>query len=645
LFAESIRGRVGLSVVLVDHWWLLVGSAVGAVSLGWVVRRRVGPIPRLSWLDAGMGGCSAGALAAASGARGSAIVAAAGVAGSLALSRWRPGWRLLVGAAGLALLGVGAPVVAVPLLVAAVWWREPRSEPGPAFSWIVLVAILGFALVALGLLTVGQFVRIGPLAVGLAIGTVLVGMARAASTVRARLRESERQAVTDPLTGLGNRRHLLDRLDAKITEARSGGVRLALLLIDLDGFKELNDTLGHYAGDEVLRQIGPRLRALLREDDLLARLGGDEFAVALEPGDEAGASAAALRLRSALERSFRVGEVSVHVDASVGIALFPDHARDGVGLLQRADVAMYEAKRLRTGHEVYASARDRHSRQRLSLIGELRGAIGTGQLRVVYQPQVELGTRLVDGVEALVRWVHPSFGLLAPAQFLPLAEQSGLTRVLTEFVLDRALEEIGGLRREGLDVRVAVNLGPADLLDQGLPLEIIRLLDVRDFPPAALELEVSENIVMADPLRTVDVLGRLHEIGVVVSLDDFGAGHSSLSHLKQLSVDKLKIDQSFVLGMGDDSRDAAIVRSTVDLAHRLHLRVLAEGVETHTVWELLADCACDQAQGHFVARPMSGETLAAWLHAIDRQTVTDVCGRPWLVNHLETAEPNQSSQR
>jgi EAL domain-containing protein (putative c-di-GMP-specific phosphodiesterase class I) len=306
---------------------------------------------------------------------------------------------------------------------------------------------------------------------------------------------------------------------------------------------------------------------------------------------------------------------------------------------------MYEAKRLRTGHEVYASARDRHSRQRLSLIGELRGAIGTGQLRVVYQPQVELGTRLVDGVEALVRWVHPSFGLLAPAQFLPLAEQSGLTRVLTEFVLDRALEEIGGLRREGLDVRVAVNLGPADLLDQGLPLEIIRLLDVRDFPPAALELEVSENIVMADPLRTVDVLGRLHEIGVVVSLDDFGAGHSSLSHLKQLSVDKLKIDQSFVLGMGDDSRDAAIVRSTVDLAHRLHLRVLAEGVETPTVWELLADCACDQAQGHFVARPMSGETLAAWLHAIDRQTVTGVCGRPWLVNHLETAEPNQSSQR
>ena len=623
----------------VDQWWLLVGSALGAVGLGLVVRRRVGTIPRLSWLDAGMGGCSAGALAAALGARGSVIVAAAGVAGALALSRWRPGGRLLVGAAGLALLGAGVVIVAVPLLVGAMWWREPGTEPGPAFSWIVLGAILGFVLVALGLLTVGQFVRIGALAVGLATGTVLVGMARAATTVRERLRESEHEAVTDALTGLGNRRHLLDRLDAKIAEAQSSGVRLALLLIDLDGFKELNDTLGHYAGDEVLRQIGPRLRALLRHDDLLARLGGDEFAVAHEPGDEAGASAAALRLRAALERSFQIGDVSVHVDASVGIALFPDHARDGAGLLQRADVAMYEAKRMRTGHEVYASARDHHSRQRLSLIGELHGAIDAGQLRVMYQPQAELATGLVREVEALVRWAHPSLGLLAPAQFLPLAEQSGLTRVLTKFVLDRALQEIGGLRREGFDLSVAVNLGPADLLDLELPLEISRQLDGRDFPAAALELEVSENIVMSDPLRTVDVLARLREIGVAVSLDDFGAGHSSLAHLKQLNVDKLKIDQSFVLNIADDPHNAAIVRSTVDLAHRLNLHVTAEGVETQAAWALLSDCACDQAQGHFVARPMAGETLAAWLHAIGRQTPRAARARPWLVNHL--LEPGQ----
>jgi diguanylate cyclase len=623
-----------MSVEFVDRWWLLAGCVVGVVVLGLVVGRRVGAISRLSWLDAAMGGFSIGALAAALGARGAIIVAAAGVAGSLALSRWRPGWRVLLGAAGLSLLGAGVVIAGVPLLVGAVWWREPRSEPGPTFSWTVLVATLGFALVALGLLTVGQFVRIGGLAVGLATGTVLVGMARAATTVRERLRESERQAVTDALTGLGNRRHLLDRLDAKIAEAQSHGVRLALLLVDLDGFKELNDTLGHYAGDEVLRQIGPRLRALLRHDDLLARLGGDEFAVALEPGDEAGASAAALRLRAVLEGSFQVAGIAVHVDASVGIALFPDHARDGVGLLQRADVAMYEAKRMRTGHEVYMSARDHHSRQRLSLTGELRGAIEAGQLRVEYQPQAELTTGIVRGVEALVRWAHPSLGLLAPAQFLPLAEQNGLTRALTEFVLDRALQEIGERRRDGFDVTVAVNLGPADLLDLGLPLEISRLLDARDFPAAALDLEVSENTVMSDPLRTVDVLARLREIGVAISLDDFGAGHSSLAHLKQLSVDKLKIDQSFVVNMAEDTYDAAIVGSTIDLAHRLNLRVIAEGVETPAAWDLLTDCACDQAQGHFVARPMSGETLSAWLDGIGRPTPTRARAQPWLVNHL-----------
>ena len=368
-------------------------------------------------------------------------------------------------------------------------------------------------------------------------------------------------------------------------------MRLALLLIDLDGFKELNDTLGHYAGDEVLRQIGPRLRALLRDDDLLARLGGDEFAVALEPGDEAGASAAALRLRAALERSFQVGDVSVHVDASVGIALFPDHARDGAGLLQRADVAMYEAKRMRTGHEVYASSS--RSPQPPAAIAD-RGTARRDRCRAALRHLPAAG-RAGDWARARGRGagaLGASVARAARPRQVPSARRAERADPhLTEFVLDRALQEIGGLRREGFDVSVAVNLGPADLLDLGLPLEISRLLDQRDFPAAALELEVSENIVMADPLRTVDVLARLREIGVAVSLDDFGAGQSSLAHLKQLNVDKLKIDQSFVLNIVDDPHDAAIVRSTVDLAHRLHLRVIAEGVETHAVWELLADCA------------------------------------------------------
>ena len=291
-------------------------------------------------------------------------------------------------------------------------------------------------------------------------------MARAGITIVDRLRVSGRQAITDDLTGLGNRRHLLARLDDAISDTDH---EVALLLIDLDGFKELNDTLGHHAGDQVLRQIGPRLQEALRPGDTLARLGGDEFAVVLDPGDEASASAAGLRLRVALESTFAVGGIRVHIDASIGIALFPEHARDALGLLQRADVAMYEAKRTRTGHEVYLPERDHHSRRRLELLGELRDGLADDQLILHYQPKAEIATGTVRGVEALVRWAHPRRGLLMPTDFLPLADHSGLGRALTAFVLDRALDEIGERRRDGFDLSVAVNLGPADLLDLGLP--------------------------------------------------------------------------------------------------------------------------------------------------------------------------------
>ena len=378
----------------------------------------------------------------------------------------------------------------------------------------MLAALLAYASIALTLLGVGQFTDIEPVAIALAIATVLVGMARAGRTVVERLRDSQEQAMTDDLTGLGNRRHLVDTLHAAIESSGANGDELALLLIDLDGFKELNDTLGHHAGDEVLRQIGPRLKELLREDDTLARLGGDEFAVILQPGDEATASTAGLRLRAALEESFAVGGIHVHIDASVGIALFPNHAEDAMGLLQRADVAMYQAKRMRTGHEVYLAGRDRHSRQRLALVGELGAALEAGELVLHYQPKAELRSGHVRGVEALVRWEHPKRGLLGPVHFLPLVEQSGLTRALTAFVLDRALDEIGRLRLRGNDLGVAVNLGPADLLDLGLPSEVERLLEQHRFPPDRLEIEVSEDIVMADVERTVDVLVGLRAIGV-----------------------------------------------------------------------------------------------------------------------------------
>ncbi|HKH18857.1 MAG TPA: bifunctional diguanylate cyclase/phosphodiesterase, partial [Solirubrobacteraceae bacterium] len=349
-----------------------------------------------------------------------------------------------------------------------------------------------------------------------------------------------------------------------------------------------------------------------RDHDTLARLGGDEFALVLAPGDEVAASTAGLRLRSALEQSFQVEDIVVHIDASVGIALFPDHAPDPIGLLQRADVAMYEAKRMRTGHEVYLRSRDRHSRERLALIGELPAAIDARQLVLHYQPKADLSSGAVRGVEALVRWEHPLRGLLTPGHFLPLAEQSGLTRALTAFVLDRALSEIAALGVQP-ELTVAVNLGPADLLDFGLPQEVARALERRGFPPERLILEVSEDVIVADPDRTLDVLERLRALGVGLALDDFGAGQSSLAHLKSLRLDELKIDRSFVIGMTATTVDAAIVRSTVDLAHRLGLRVTAEGAATHEAWDLLTACGCDEAQGDLLARPMPAGELSAWL--------------------------------
>jgi diguanylate cyclase (GGDEF)-like protein len=599
----------------------IVACVCAAAGVARLVLDRFETVSRLSWLDAAMGGSSAAALAVSLGAGAAPAMAAGGAIGGLALSRWRPGRPVLLAAAGTAALGAGGPgaAVAALALAAAAWVRDPPAEPGPEFSPVVLSAILISASISLSLLTVGQFADTANVAVALATVTVLTGMARAGLTVVERLRESRHQAITDDLTGLGNRRHLIERLQAAIDSAGEERVELALLLVDLDGFKELNDTLGHPAGDEVLRQIGPRLSHILRADDTLARLGGDEFAVVLAPGDEATASAAGLRLRAALERSFEVGGIRIHIDASVGIALFPEHSRDPQGLLQRADVAMYEAKRMRTGHEVYLAARDRHSRQRLALVGELHGALQAGQLVLHYQPKADLRTGAVGGVEALVRWEHPVRGLLGPSHFLPLVEQSGLTRALTSFVLDRALDEIGERRRAGFDLTVAVNLGPADLLDLGLPTEVARVLNDRAFAPEHLHLEVSEDVVMADVERTVDVLQGLRAIGVQIALDDFGAGHTALGHLRELQIDELKIDRSFVMRLSEDARDAAIVHSLVDLGRRLGLHIVAEGVDSPDSWTLLAQWGCDEAQGHLLGPPMPAAELAAWLVGLAQQ--------------------------
>ena len=619
LGASGRPARLALAsaLALAAAWYatdtsVLMRLAVLAASVGLVlvVLERFGRIPGLSVLDGVMGATSAAAVVALLDGSAELALSVGGAVGGMALSRWQPSPAMLLTGAGTIALGAGEPVAiaASPLMALAAWRTEPRVGPGPEFRWTVLAAIIAFATAALTLLAVGQFTMLSDAAAALAVVTVLAGMARAGVTVTNRLRESNVRALTDDLTGLGNRRHLVERLQAAIDR----GGAMALLLIDLDGFKELNDTLGHHAGDQVLRQIGPRLGSAVREHDTLARLGGDEFALVLAPGDEVAASTAGLRLRGALEHSFDVEDIVVHIDASVGIALFPDHAPDPIGLLQRADVAMYEAKRMRTGHEVYLPSRDRHSRERLALIGELRAAIDASELMLHYHPKAELATGTVRGVEALVRWQHPRRGLLTPGHFLPLAEQSGLTRALTAFVLDRALSEIGAIRGEP-QLGVAVNLGPADLLDLDLPSEVSRAIERHAFRAERLTLEVSEDVIVADPGRTLDVLRRLRSLGVGLALDDFGAGQSSLSHLKNLRLDELKIDRSFVLEMSAGTADLAIVRSTVDLGHRLGLRVVAEGAASTEALSLLANCGCDEVQGDLVAVPMPAGELAAWL--------------------------------
>jgi diguanylate cyclase (GGDEF)-like protein len=434
---------------------------------------------------------------------------------------------------------------------------------------------------------------------------------RASRSLRRQAEENRRQALHDPLTGLPNRRSLYERLDSHLAGRR----RLSLLVADLDGFKELNDTLGHRAGDEVLSQLGPRVRAAVAPAEL-ARIGGDEFAV-LTFEDPPGAVAE--RFRAALDEPFVVDGISLTVKASVGIARFPDHGSDAHALIQRADVAMYQAKAQQRGWLEYEPARDEHSRTRLALAGELRRAISDRELVVHYQPKADLGRGEVISVEALVRWEHPELGLLPPSEFVPMAEQTGQIRPLTLFVLDAATAQASEWDDVGLELAVAVNLAMANLIDTKLPDDVAAVLAKYKLPPSRLILEITENVVMADPARTLEILERLRALGVGLSLDDFGTGHSSLAYLRQLQVDELKIDRSFVTDMVRDGQNAAIVRSTIELAHAVGVRIVAEGVEdADTLFELKA-MGADEAQGFYLSPAVPApEIVAMLMHAFRR---------------------------
>jgi diguanylate cyclase (GGDEF)-like protein len=450
----------------------------------------------------------------------------------------------------------------------------------------------------------------------LAIFRIVVSASR---RLRRQAAENHHLALHDALTDLPNRSLFHDRAGQAILAGRRQGTRAGLMLLDLDRFKEVNDTLGHHNGDLLLKEIGLRLRSGLRESDSIARLGGDEFAVLLPAISDADAAlAVAEQLRQVLRVPFALEGITLDLDASVGVAVYPDHGPDVETLLQRADIAMYVAKEQHSGCQLYSPEQDEYSPARLALVGELRRAIEQQELVLHYQPKADLATGDVTGVEALVRWQHPDRGLLRPDEFVPLAERTGLIRELTHAVLQAALRQARAWQQQGIELSIAVNLSARDLLDLQLPAVVQRLLDRFELPPDRLELEITESVILADPMRARAVLIRLDAMGVQLAIDDFGSGYSSLAYLKRLPVGEIKIDRSFVMNMERDDNDAVIVRSTIDLARNLGLRVVAEGVENPAIWHLLAALRCDQAQGYYLTRPVPAAELLAWLHERER---------------------------
>jgi diguanylate cyclase (GGDEF)-like protein len=448
------------------------------------------------------------------------------------------------------------------------------------------------------------------------------------------------EAGHDTLTGLAN----WSGLSAHIDDAIKRDESVALVLMDLDRFKDVNDTLGHHNGDVLLVELGRRLVEFCGDAVSVGRLGGDEFAVVLHDSDAARSTRIARQLLDLVRIAVVLDGVRIEMAASIGIAIHPEHGLDAASLLQRADVAMYSAKSVHSGVAVYQPTEDHVTARRLVLAGELRRALDEGTLTVAYQPKASLEDGTAVGAEALLRWQHRELGFIAPDEFIPLAERTGLIVPLTSYVLDRALAQCAAWNREGLAVGIAVNISVRNLLDSDLSDELGALLVRHGVEPRRLTLEITESSVMEDPTRALDVLQRLSGLGIRLSVDDFGTGYSSLTYLKRLPVNEVKIDKSFVLAMATDAADAAIVRSIVDLGASLGLTVVAEGVEDSASWERLADYGCDVLQGYALCRPAAAADATAWLRAWDpakairrsSREVTELAGRRRRVRGQET---------
>jgi diguanylate cyclase len=510
------------------------------------------------------------------------------------------GWADVVFAAAVLCLAAATwqPVTPAARTVTAGW----GAVAGPIIAMAGALSLLG----SWAILPGAHFAAAIP-----AYAAALLGLGRTMLTVRENLQlvESRREALTDELTGLANRRRLLRALDAAL--AAPGGA-CTLMLVDLDGFKALNDSLGHAAGDRVLAVVGARLRRAVGESGLVARLGGDEFAVLLAgPGD---AEPVAQALHAAIARPLPLAGGPA-VGASIGLASAPAHGDHPSTLLREADLAMYAAKR--TGAATAVAQRAPAG----TMAPELRRALDHGELELYVQPQARLADHAVGGVEALIRWRHPERGLLAPAAFLTAVREAGLMRRLTGRVLEAALHHARAWAQDGTPIPISVNVSAEDVLDPDFPGHVRRLLDDAGLPPALLRLEITETALMADPERANDGLAALRRAGVEVGLDDFGTGYSSLAALRWLELDELKIDRSFVRELAGGGPDASIVRATLALARTFGLRVVAEGIEDEATWDALARLGCDVGQGYWLARPMPADELPRWLVA--RALVSD----------------------
>jgi diguanylate cyclase (GGDEF)-like protein/PAS domain S-box-containing protein len=429
-----------------------------------------------------------------------------------------------------------------------------------------------------------------------------------------RLAELNRyQAHHDALTGLPNRLHFHDEIEQALAAAKRRGP-FAVALIDLDRFKEVNDSLGHGAGDVLLQKLAVELQTVVRSPDTVARLGGDEFGVLLHGRSGAHAEwiETVAHIKTALERPVLIEGIPVNVEASIGIAIHPTHGGGVDALLRRADVAMYVAKSSGRGHAVYTPNEDPNDASKLALLGELRRALAERELTLRYQPIVDRRQGSSSHVEALLRWEHPARGLIGPAEFLPVAERTGLIKPLTQYVLEEAVRQCKQWEHAGCPLTVSINLSTRNLPEPDLVDNVLRILSDWKLDPSRIILEITESAVIADSVGTRRVLARLKEHGIKVAIDDFGAGSTSLSHLAHLPIDEVKIDRSFITGMTADTHDRAIVRSIINLGHDLGLDVVAEGVETRDVLDDLVELGCDRVQGYYFARPLDADDVAAW---------------------------------